>query len=39
MIEGIAKDCADKMENEGGELDEAALMKTMNSMFGGMLKK
>ena len=39
MIEGIAKDCADKMENEGGELDEAALMKTMNSMFGGMSKK
>jgi len=39
MIEGIAKDCADKMENEGGVLDEAALMKTMNSMFGGMLKK
>ena len=39
MIEGIAKDCADKMETEGGDLDEAALMKTMNSMFGSMLKK
>jgi hypothetical protein len=33
MIEGIAKDCADKMQNEGGELDQDALMKMMGSML------
>ena len=39
LIEGIAKDCADKMETEGGELDQAALMKMMGSMLGGLPKK
>lgn len=39
MIENIAKDCADKMGTDGSGLDEAALMKTMNSMFGNLLKK
>ena len=39
LIEGIAKDCAEKMETEGGELDQAALMKMMGSMLGGLPKK
>jgi hypothetical protein len=39
LIEGIAKDCADKMETEGGDLDQAALMKMMGSMLGGLPKK
>jgi hypothetical protein len=39
MIEGIAKECADKMENDGGELDQDALMKMMGSMLGGLPKK
>ena len=39
LIEGIAKDCADKMETDGGELDQEALMKMMGSMLGGLPKK
>jgi len=39
MIEGIAKECADKMENDGGDLDQDALMKMMGSMLGGLPKK
>ena len=39
MIEGIAKDCADKMQNDGGELDQDALMKMMSSMLGGLPRK
>jgi hypothetical protein len=39
LIEGIAKDCADKMQTEGGEIDQDALMKMMGSMLGGMGKK
>ena len=39
LIEGIAKDCADKMETEGGELDQDALMKMMGSMLGGLPQK
>ena len=39
LIEGIAKDCADKMQTDGGELDQEALMKMMGSMLGGMGKK
>ena len=39
LIEGIAKDCAEKMETEGGELDQAALMKMVGSMIGGLPKK
>ena len=37
MIETVAKQCADNMENNGQELDENALMKTMQGMLGGML--
>jgi hypothetical protein len=39
LIESIAKDCADKMQTDGGELDQDAMMKMMSSMFGGMMKK
>ena len=39
LIEGIAKDCADKMQTEGGEIDQDALMSMMGSMLGGMGKK
>jgi len=39
MIETVAKQCADKMGEDGSELDEAALMKTMQGMLGGMMKK
>lgn len=39
LIESIAKDCADKMQTEGGELDQDALMKMMGSMLGGLPKK
>lgn len=39
LIETIAKDCADKLQTEGGELDQEALMKMMGSMLGGMGKK
>src|SRR6056300_1203713 len=39
LIEGIAKDCADKMQTEGGEIDQDALMKMMGSMLVGMAKK
>ena len=37
MIETVAKQCADKMSEDGSELDEAALMKTMQGMLGGIL--
>lgn len=39
MIEGIAKDCADKMQNGDGQLDQDALMKMMGSMLGNLPKK
>jgi hypothetical protein len=39
LIETIAKDCADKMETNGGELDQDALMKMMGSMLGSLPKK
>jgi len=39
MIENIAKDCADKMQDGDGGIDQDALMKTMSSMLGGMMKK
>jgi hypothetical protein len=39
MIEKVAKQCADQMESDGSGIDEAALMKTMQGMLGGMLKK
>ena len=39
MIENVAKQCADKRENDGDELDETQLMKSMQGLLGGMLKK
>lgn len=40
MIENVAKQCADKMQSEGGGgIDESQLMKSMQSMLGGMMKK
>ena len=39
LIEGIAKDCADKMETNGGEIDQDAIMKMMGSMLGSLPKK
>lgn len=39
MIEGIAKECADKMQNGDGQLDQDALMKMMGSMIGNLPKK
>lgn len=39
LIESIAKDCADKMQTDGGEIDQDALMKMMGSMLGGLSKK
>ncbi len=39
MIENVAKQCADKMQNEGGNIDESQLMKSIQGMLGGMMKK
>ena len=39
QIEQIAKGVADKMQTDGGELDQDALMQMMGSMLGGMNKK
>jgi hypothetical protein len=39
MIENIAKECAEKMQNGDGDLNQDALMKMMSSMLGGMPKK
>jgi hypothetical protein len=39
QIENIAKGVADKMQTDGGELDQDALMQMMSSMLGGMGKK
>jgi hypothetical protein len=39
MIESIAKDCADKMQNGDGQLDQDALMKMMGGMLGNLPKK
>lgn len=39
MIENVAKQCADKMQNDGEGIDESQLMKSMQGMLGGMLKK
>ena len=39
MIEGLAKGVADKMQTDGGELDQDALMQMMGSMLGGLNKK
>ena len=39
LIESIAKDCADKIQTDGGEIDQDAIMKMMGSMLGGLSKK
>jgi hypothetical protein len=39
MIENVAKQCADKMQSEGGDIDESQLMKSMQGLLGGMMKK
>jgi hypothetical protein len=39
QIENLARGVADKMQMEGGELDQDALMQMMGSMLGGMNKK
>lgn len=39
MIEGIAKDCADKMQAGDGQMDQDALMKMMGGLLGGLPKK
>jgi len=36
QIEALAQGVAAKMQDEGGELNEDALMKMMGSMFGGL---
>jgi len=36
-IENIAKDCASKIEDGEGGLDQEALMKAMSNMLGGMM--
>ena len=38
QIEQIAKGVADKMQTDGGELDQDALMKMMGTMLGGLNK-
>ena len=41
MIETVAKQCADKLSNEDGELeiDETKLMQSMQGLLSGMMKK
>ena len=39
MIEGIAKDCADKTQSGDGQIDQDALMKMMGGMLGNLPKK
>jgi|TARA_B110000285_G_scaffold223672_1_gene279495 biotin operon repressor len=39
MIESVAKQCADKLQEEGGDIDESQLMKSMQGLLGGMMKK
>jgi hypothetical protein len=39
MIEGIAKECASKMESDGGGLNQEALMKMMGGMLGNLPRK
>jgi hypothetical protein len=39
MIENVAKQCADGMQNGNGALDEKALMSSMAGLFGGLMKK
>jgi hypothetical protein len=39
LIEGIAKDCADKMQTGDGEINQDALMSMMSNMLGSLPKK
>jgi hypothetical protein len=39
MIENIAKDCADKLQDGDGELNQDALMKMMGNMLSSLPKK
>ena len=39
MIEGIAKDCADKMQDGDGEINQDALMSMMGNILGSLSKK
>src|SRR6056300_1887302 len=38
-IEAMAKECADKMQNGDGEINQDALMKMMGGLMGGLPKK
>jgi hypothetical protein len=38
QIEALAQGVASKLQDEGGELNEEALMKMMGSMLGGLGK-
>ena len=39
MIENVAKQCADKLQTDGEELDESQIMASMQGLLGNMLKK
>lgn len=39
MIETVAKQCADKLQEDGSEIDENQLMKSMQGLLSGMMKK
>ena len=39
MIENVAKQCADDMQTKDGNINEAGLLNSMQSMLGGMLNK
>lgn len=39
MIENVAKQCAEQMQNDGDGIDEIQLMKSMQGMLSGMMKK
>lgn len=39
MIEKVAKQCTDKLQEDGGDIDESQLMKSMQGLLSGMMKK
>mgnify|MGYP006872169291 CR=1 FL=1 len=39
MIETMCKGCADNMEDDGGEIDQGALMNMMGNLLGNLQKK
>lgn len=39
MIENVAKQCAEKMHNDGEQINETQLLQSMQNMLGGMIKK